>query len=97
MWVITDFDDLVVTGSSSLHLAVSNLARLASRVAGLDLLHALDSLELGLHAPEAPRSEYGSLLRAHLISNENSIIFILVKLYHLGSTFRFVQMFALSA
>ena len=60
-----------MTGSASLDLAVGNLARLTPGVAGLDPQNTLDSLELGLHAPEAPCSEYGSLLRTHSISNEN--------------------------
>src|SRR5206468_7606004 len=57
--VVADFDRLVVAGGPAAHLLVGRMDLLAPSVPGDHRLHPRDSLELSLHAPEAPAREGG--------------------------------------
>src|SRR2546421_1706134 len=52
-----DLHDLGVTGGAGAHVLVRRVGHTTPRIAGLDLLHALQLLERGFEAPEAPAGE----------------------------------------
>src|SRR2546430_15990278 len=60
-----DLHDLGVTGGAGAHVLVRRVGHMAPRVAGLDLLDALQLLERGFEAPEAAAGERGDFVTRH--------------------------------